>query len=500
MKKFKFLLVVVFLTLMVLFPVVRRGSLLFALAQGAGKITFASDRDRDGRDDEIYVMNDDGSNQTRLTDNWDDDSCPAWSPDGTRIAFHSNRDRNGFTYEIYVMNADGSNQTRLTYSLSFDGRPSWSPDGKRIAFQSSRDGNSEIYVMNADGSGQTCLTHDSGHDTNPAWSPDGKRIAFDSYRNWGWGIFVMNVDGTNQTRLTNDRDTSPTWSPDGRLIAFERVLDGLAPDTEIYVMNADGSNQRCLTNNTQGWDCNPSWSPDGWHITFESSRDGDDEIYIMDADGANQRNLTSNSAGDRWPAAWATPEPCLVEIEFTNFVLLTDQDDMANEKSELFAVLVTSIGGETCTYVYPNLDPGYITVDVEPGVPFSIPQLTFNFTRRYSPPLPGIQFELYVMEIDSNGFWQTMLDISGGLIGAIPGALGGPIGAAAGAVTGVTASKFIQELAGFGDDYLGHIIFWIAGSALKAIADSGKTVSGELEDCISPPDFKVSYTIKVTKL
>ncbi|NIM52761.1 MAG: hypothetical protein GTO22_26535, partial [Gemmatimonadales bacterium] len=40
-----------------------------------------------------------------------DDREPAWSPDGTRIAFASNRDGN---YEIYVMDADGSNPVRLT--------------------------------------------------------------------------------------------------------------------------------------------------------------------------------------------------------------------------------------------------------------------------------------------------------------------------------------------------------------------------------------------------
>ena len=77
---------------------------------------------------------------------------PVWSPDGHQIAFVSAPDR---SQEIYVMNADGSPQTRLTNNLADDYSPAWSPDGRQIAFISDRDGNNEIYVMNADGSGQT---------------------------------------------------------------------------------------------------------------------------------------------------------------------------------------------------------------------------------------------------------------------------------------------------------------------------------------------------------
>src|SRR5437016_4483694 len=66
-----------------------------------------------------------------------------------RIAFVSNRDGNN---EIYVMDANGSGVTRLTNNAAGDSGPAWSPDGTQIAFSSSRDGNAEIYAMNADGS------------------------------------------------------------------------------------------------------------------------------------------------------------------------------------------------------------------------------------------------------------------------------------------------------------------------------------------------------------
>ena len=65
-----------------------------------------------------------------------------------RIAFVSEQDGNR---EIYVMDADGKNQRRLTNNRHADWYPSWSPDGKKILFYSERDGNPEIYVMAADG-------------------------------------------------------------------------------------------------------------------------------------------------------------------------------------------------------------------------------------------------------------------------------------------------------------------------------------------------------------
>jgi WD40 repeat protein len=140
------------------------------ITQSNGVIAFVSGPFEEHEADEIYVMNADGSGQTKLTNNTQSDTDPSWSPDGDKIAFSRSGD-NGED-EIYVMNADGSGQTRLTnngYS------PSWSPDGDKIAFVSSRDVNSdfagpEIYTMNAnDGSDVTRLTNNEHNDLSPDW-------------------------------------------------------------------------------------------------------------------------------------------------------------------------------------------------------------------------------------------------------------------------------------------------------------------------------------------
>src|SRR5215218_7851143 len=90
-----------------------------------------------------------------------------------KIAFQSNRDGNA---EIYTMDTDGSDQTRLTYSSADDFNPEFSPDGSKIVFSTVRDGNFEIYVMNADGTHQTRLTINSGGDGDPAWRLEGSKM------------------------------------------------------------------------------------------------------------------------------------------------------------------------------------------------------------------------------------------------------------------------------------------------------------------------------------
>ena len=180
---------------------------------GVGNGLIAFDTNRDGNF-EIYAMNADGSNPTRLTNTSANEDLPAWSPDSSKIAFASNRDG---TQDIYVMNADGGNQTRLTSSADVDFNAAWSPDGSKIAFQRGDGTNTknDIYVMNADGSGQTNITNNTANNDQPAWSPDGSEIAFTTSRDGNFELYSMNADGSNQTRLTNNSavDTEPAWQP-----------------------------------------------------------------------------------------------------------------------------------------------------------------------------------------------------------------------------------------------------------------------------------------------
>ena len=302
--------------------------------EAQAQITFTSDRDGNR---EIYMMDADGKNQRRLTNNDFPDTNPSWSPDGRRIIFVSDRNKNIADEEgpimagggiivgdmrkrpqIYVMDADGKNQQRLSNEFFAEWQPSWSPDGRRIVFTSSgamdvAGGHWRIYVMDADGRNKQNLSNEGEDDYYPSWSPDGERIAFVSIRD-GRGnqdIYVMNADGSNQQRLTEhpDHEWHPSWSPDGERIAFtaSRLPDVFTPaKSDIYVIDADGENRRKLTKNPSR-NTDPAWSPDGKRIVFVSNRDGNYEIYVMNADGARQvRRRTKDGSEDTDPT-WFDP-------------------------------------------------------------------------------------------------------------------------------------------------------------------------------------------------
>ena len=242
----------------------------------AGAPAWSPDGQRIAYDDQvdgaIWTVRPDGSDARRLAA---DSGGASWSPDGTKIVSFSWRDFPGQDQrnELYLMDANGSNQVRLTDNEAEDVEPTWSPDGSRIAFTSSRDGSSDIYVAAADGSGQRRLTTDPAPDEGPAWSPDGSIILFTSYRDGadplslGQGnaeIFTVTPDGAGPTNLTHDPDWEgyPAWSPDGERIAFS-INNGV--EFDLYVMNADGSGKRRLAGvkgaNGIANDCCPAWRP-----------------------------------------------------------------------------------------------------------------------------------------------------------------------------------------------------------------------------------------------
>ena len=254
---------------------------------------------RDG-DYAIYVLDADGSRQTRLTEERGNPDTrpgvdfqldPAWSQDGRRIAFASRR---AGSLDVYVMDADGSGTRRLTSTRDEDRHPSISPDGRRIVFQR---GLGKLFVAALDGERATRVTDDLAEESEPAWSPDGQWIAYvrrapgTSIRE----IWLVRPDGSGRRRLTNRRSTiyEPAWSPDAGRLAFSG--EDAARILQIFEVRADGTGVRRVTESTEDA-VEPAYAPDGTRIAF--ARGG--AIVVVGADGEEQV-LTSSSSNDSSP-------------------------------------------------------------------------------------------------------------------------------------------------------------------------------------------------------
>jgi TolB protein len=247
------------------------------------KIVFVSNRDGN---DELYMMDYDGANQTRLTFNKWRDYMPAWSPDQRAIAFTSYRAGNPDLYILYPY--EGKIVPVSTKGTNF--AAAFSPDGKKLAFCSTRDGNAEIYVANADGSNIRRITFNSAIDTAPTWSPTGREIAFTSDRTGSPQLYLMDSEGGNVRKVSFGGDylDSPAWSPDGERIVFVSRVNNFF---DLYILNLKTNKITKLTE-TGARNESPSWSPDGRHIIFSSNMSGTIQIYSIDYDGTNLRRLT----------------------------------------------------------------------------------------------------------------------------------------------------------------------------------------------------------------
>lgn len=261
------------------------------------RIVFVSNRDGN---DEIYMMDYDGANPTRITFNKVKDYMPAWSPDQRTIAFSSYR---GTSCNLYLRNIYEGKETLVT-SKGMNYAPAFSPDGKRLAFCStmSEDGNADIYILDLETMRTKRLTYNSATETAPSWSPTGREIAFTSDRT-GQGapqIYTMDAEGSNVRKVSfgGNYHDAPAWSPTGDRIAYVSRVENLF---DLYILNLRTNQINKLTESSARNE-SPSWSSDGRHLVFTSNMSGSIQLYTIDYDGANLRRLTDR--GENKLANW----------------------------------------------------------------------------------------------------------------------------------------------------------------------------------------------------
>jgi Tol biopolymer transport system component len=205
-----------------------------AFSRDGSKLAFTAQRS--GRD-VIYVLDvKTRSVLHRLDTKLDAMVGPSWSPDGTQIVFSGLSE--GIS-DLYVINADGTNLRRLTDDLYGDVMPAWSPDGKKIAFASERGpqtrldvlkfGKWQISVLDVESGSVEVLPGQAGKNLNPQWSPDGKTLAFISDRVGIPQVFLYDFADRQHYQLTHlvggvqsvtENSPALTWAADADRMAF----------------------------------------------------------------------------------------------------------------------------------------------------------------------------------------------------------------------------------------------------------------------------------------
>lgn len=290
----------------------RRPSGSVAAATEPGKIVWAKRNESAVVvDTDLWVMDSDGDNKTRLTDTTPAEYWPSWSPDGRHIAYV----RIELEQDLWIMDADGSNQQDLGLCLGVDncGKLAWSPNGLRVAYAQGKD----LYVADlATGTRDRVVAgtlkpvqkpnQDGG--PGPTWSPDGKSLAFAC----GESLCLIPADGGPPQEVAPGQGTDftePEWSPTGRWIAFGHSPSVDVP-SRIYVARPDGSERRQLSTVTggAGRGCNSaSWASDATAVAFSLWQGNQGLIYRIEADGSGLVQLTSGP-GDYTPDWWGSSQ------------------------------------------------------------------------------------------------------------------------------------------------------------------------------------------------
>ena len=257
------------------------------------RIVFQSNRDGDY---DLYIMDIDGDNQTRLTDNTADDKYPVAAPDGQTILFESNR--TGIN-EIYLHDVATGTETQLTdFGPGDEILPTWSPDGSQILFADARDDN--LYVMDRNGRNIRLLYDGEGEIRRAHWSVNDQIVFHMNPPNSNYSqIYRIDADGTNQQQLTFTSDNfHANWSPDGRTILYNTLIN--EADVAIYVMDSNGFGAEELYNSPD-YDWSASWSPDGLSVLLTISITDDfDYIYRLNIATGTLQLITPRGSYPTW--------------------------------------------------------------------------------------------------------------------------------------------------------------------------------------------------------
>jgi Tol biopolymer transport system component len=219
------------------------------------------------------------------------------SPDGQSLVFYSA----GKQEDLFVSRNDGTNRRRLTNDPARDRGPNWSPNGKKIAFFSDRNGSYEIWTINADGTALTQVTNTRGANrSTPLWSPDGTRLLYIQRRGSSWDNYIVDyifdpdkppaqqaIEELPVIGRSDEYFAPTSWSPDGQMIAGNRAfIDRFAPGG-IFVYTIATRTFRMIIDGAAGG----RWLNDNRRLIFPDPATG--KVLLVDTKTGQQQGVLS---------------------------------------------------------------------------------------------------------------------------------------------------------------------------------------------------------------
>ena len=242
------------------------------------------------------------------TDLWDVVS----SPDGNRLAFIAyDENRN---QEIFVMNTDGTGEKKLTDDANKKWGLAWGIN--KLAYISyGKDGSEKIFEINSDGTGNAQLIPDNTRQGNserymgawgaPSWSPDGSLLAYTSLdEKENPKIFIVNADGTNKRLVRNDsfKQWSPSFSHDGKSIVYVSFPETKYKE-ELFIVDIAETERKQLTFDEIKKNY-PVWGPEGTivFVSYGTVTSSSEKLFAIERDGTNKRLFINEDLKQRYPS------------------------------------------------------------------------------------------------------------------------------------------------------------------------------------------------------